>query len=64
MGLQQVFIIFVHVFHKCIFCAGMESAGMHEVLYDSVMKCDVDIRRDMYHNIIMSGGTTMYPGKQ
>eukprot|EP00497_Spongosphaera_streptacantha_P005860 TRINITY_DN853_c0_g1_i1.p1 TRINITY_DN853_c0_g1~~TRINITY_DN853_c0_g1_i1.p1 ORF type:complete len:94 (+),score=22.64 TRINITY_DN853_c0_g1_i1:100-381(+) len=26
------------------------------------MKCDVDIRRDLYGNIVMSGGTTMYPG--
>ena len=42
----------------------MESAGIHEVLYDSVMKCDVDIRRDMYSNIVMSGGSTMYPGKR
>ena len=41
----------------------MESAGIHEMLFDSVMKCDVDIRRDMYQNIVLSGGTTMYPGK-
>merc|ERR1719383_1313962 len=26
------------------------------------MKCDVDIRKDMYANTVMSGGTTMYPG--
>ncbi|KAG0289413.1 actin [Linnemannia gamsii] len=26
------------------------------------MKGDVDIRRDLYGNIVMSGGTTMYPG--
>ena len=26
------------------------------------MKCDVDIRKDLYNNIVMSGGTTMYPG--
>ena len=26
------------------------------------MKCDVDIRRDLYANIVMSGGTTMFPG--
>ena len=25
------------------------------------MKCDLDIRRDLYANIVMSGGTTMYP---
>jgi hypothetical protein len=26
------------------------------------MKCDVDIRKDLYANIVMSGGTTMFPG--
>jgi actin len=26
------------------------------------MKCDVDVRRDLFSNIVLSGGTTMYPG--
>jgi actin-related protein len=26
------------------------------------MKCDVDIRKDFYGNIVMSGGSSMYPG--
>lgn len=26
------------------------------------MKCDLDIRKDLYGNIVMSGGTTMYAG--
>ena len=26
------------------------------------MKCDLDIRRDLYGNIVLSGGTTMYAG--
>jgi len=30
--------------------------------YASIIGCDVDIRRDLYQNIILSGGTTMYPG--
>jgi len=41
---------------------GMESAGIHEYIYKSIMKCDIDIRKDLYMNIVMSGGTTMYPG--
>jgi len=24
------------------------------------MKCDVDVRKDLYGNIVMSGGTTMF----
>merc|ERR1712154_437875 len=41
---------------------GMESCGVHETTYNSIMKCDVDIRKDLYANAVMSGGTTMYPG--
>ena len=26
------------------------------------MKCDVDIRKDLYANVVLSGGTTMYAG--
>ncbi|KAK3923804.1 Actin, muscle [Frankliniella fusca] len=41
---------------------GMESCGIHETVYNSIMKCDVDIRKDLYANNVLSGGTTMYPG--
>jgi actin len=40
----------------------MESAGIHETTYNSIMKCDVDIRKDLYSNVVMSGGSTMFPG--
>merc|ERR1712105_190666 len=41
---------------------GMESAGVHETTFNAVMKCDIDIRKDLYGNNVLSGGTTMYPG--
>merc|ERR1739845_227432 len=41
---------------------GMEACGIHETTYNSIMKCDVDIGKDLYANTVMSGGTTMYPG--
>jgi len=41
---------------------GMESAGIHEVAYNSIMRCDIDIRKDLYANTVLSGGTTMFPG--
>ncbi|PRD22535.1 UNVERIFIED_CONTAM: act-2 [Trichonephila clavipes] len=41
---------------------GMESAGVHETTFNSIMKCDIDIRKDLYANTVLSGGTTMYPG--
>ncbi|CAO4375488.1 unnamed protein product [Caenorhabditis nigoni] len=41
---------------------GMESAGIHQTTYNSIMKSDIAIRKDLYANIVLSGGTTMYPG--
>ncbi|XP_036135024.1 beta-actin-like protein 2 isoform X2 [Molossus molossus] len=41
---------------------GTESRGIHETAFNSVMKCDVDIRKDLYANTVLSGGSTMYPG--
>jgi actin-related protein len=41
---------------------GMESEGIHKLGYDSIMKCDVDIRKDLYSNTVLSGGSTMFAG--
>jgi len=41
---------------------GKEASGVHDCTFQTIMKCDVDIRRDLYANIVMSGGTTMFPG--
>ncbi|CAI9767557.1 unnamed protein product [Fraxinus pennsylvanica] len=41
---------------------GMEAAGIHETTYNSIMKCNVDIKKDLYGNIVLSGGSTMFPG--
>jgi len=39
---------------------GKEYPGIHELTFQSIMKCDVDVRKDLYGNIVMSGGTTMF----
>merc|ERR1711970_762097 len=41
---------------------GMEVAGIQEGCFNSIMKCDIDIRKDLYANTVLSGGSTMYPG--
>ena len=41
---------------------GLEIAGIQETTYNSIMKCDIDIRKDLYSNIVLSGGSTMYSG--
>lgn len=41
---------------------GKEANGIHDTTFNSIMKCDVDIRKDLYGNIVLSGGTTMFAG--
>jgi len=41
---------------------GKEDEGVHVLTYNSIMKCDIDIRKDLYGNIVLSGGSTMFPG--
>jgi len=41
---------------------GKEASGIHDCTYQTIMKCDVYIRKDLYCNIVLSGGTTMFPG--
>jgi actin-related protein len=41
---------------------GREADGIHLMTFQSIMKSDVDVRRDLYANVVLSGGTTMFPG--
>jgi actin beta/gamma 1 len=41
---------------------GKEAQGVHDTMFATIMKCDVDIRKDLYANIVLSGGSTMYEG--
>jgi len=41
---------------------GKEIPGIHQLVYKSIMDCDIDVRKDLYNNIVLSGGTTMYEG--
>jgi len=38
----------------------MEIPGIHDLLYKSIQKCDIDIRSDLYSNVVLSGGSTMF----
>jgi len=40
----------------------VEGMGMAEQLFDCINKADVDTRPEFYNHIVLSGGTTMYPG--
>ncbi|CAK0846144.1 unnamed protein product, partial [Prorocentrum cordatum] len=41
---------------------GREASGNHNTPFQSIMKCDVDIRRDLYANTLPSGGITLFAG--
>ncbi len=36
--------------------------SIQELVSNSIQECDVDVRRDLYQNIILSGGSTLYEG--
>lgn len=36
--------------------------NVQETLYQSIMKCPVDLRRSMYQNVQLAGGSTLFPG--
>merc|ERR1719361_510662 len=39
---------------------GKERTGIHKLVKESIMKCNKDIQRDLYRNIVLSGGSTMF----
>merc|ERR1719266_3181840 len=41
---------------------GKESEGIHKLTYESINACDIDVRRDLFGNTVLSGGSTMFPG--
>jgi len=43
---------------------GKESSGIHQLTFDSIQACDIDVRRELYANTVLSGGSTMFPGIQ
>ena len=40
---------------------GKESQDIHILTYNSIMKCDADIRCDLYAHTVLPGGITMFP---
>jgi len=41
---------------------GKENDGIHLTTFNSIQQCDIDIRKELYANIVLSGGTTMFEG--
>jgi actin-related protein 2 len=50
---------------ECLFQPSLidvDGGGMAEQLFDCIDKADVDTRQEFYNHIVLSGGSTMYPG--
>ena len=41
---------------------GLEDAGVHQVVVDSINKADLDLRKSLFSNVILSGGNTLTRG--
>jgi centractin len=41
---------------------GVECRGVHDLLVSSIQRTDIDLRRTLYSQIVLAGGSTMFPG--
>lgn len=37
-------------------------AGVHRIVSDAIVRSDLDIRKELYNNIVVAGGNTLIPG--
>ena len=50
------------LFNPAMLGKELRHGGVHDATYSTIMKCDVDIRKELYSNVVLSGGSTMFPG--
>ncbi|KAM9319816.1 actin-1-like [Gastrophryne carolinensis] len=43
---------------------GLDFPGVHKLLNLSITKCDIDIRKTLFNNVLLAGGSTLFPGFQ
>ena len=48
------------LFNPSLLQLGFE--GVHHLIYNSIMKCEPDVRKDLFSNVVLSGGSTTFPG--
>ena len=44
------------------FLIDKESVGISEMLFNTIQSVEIDTRPELYKHIVLSGGSTMYPG--
>ena len=45
-----------------IMLCGRVLPGVHQATHKCITSCEIDLRRDLYKDIVLSGGSTMFPG--
>lgn len=40
----------------------VEGQGIAELVFNTIQAADIDMRSELYKHIVLSGGSTMYPG--
>ena len=58
-GSQQIRCVEA-LFKPQLFCK--DFVGVHQAAFNSIQRCDIGTRRDLFKNIILSGGNTLYKG--
>eukprot|EP01094_Clydonella_sp_ATCC50884_P016621 TRINITY_DN2763_c0_g1_i1.p1 TRINITY_DN2763_c0_g1~~TRINITY_DN2763_c0_g1_i1.p1 ORF type:complete len:398 (+),score=74.88 TRINITY_DN2763_c0_g1_i1:197-1390(+) len=41
---------------------GSEYPGVHQCVSNAIQRADLDLRRNLYSNIVLAGGSTLFPG--
>jgi len=41
---------------------GLEYPGIHELVFNAIKKCDIDLRKTLFNSVIIAGGTTLFTG--
>jgi len=42
---------------------GQEYPGVHQIIVDSINRTDLDLRKSLFSNIVLSGGSTLCTGQ-
>lgn len=50
------------LFNPALIKEGDETLGIHDMAFGTCKECDLDVREELYGNVIISGGSTLYPG--
>ncbi|KAJ6233678.1 actin-10-related [Anaeramoeba flamelloides] len=59
---NELFMCTEVLFRPSLF--GLKAPGIHEILYNSIMNSQIDLRKYLFANIICSGRTFQFPGLQ